>query len=260
MAVTEEKVYRYRVGAAFERVGSSLESQDVAEAMSKRRGIWISSDAEDLTKQLTQISPKDTWNRLLLLTPDIDKARLELLGVYFRSIVSPAKGIKLLESEELAEVLAADRPEDYFIGGLVDFADESLILYRGNLEPLVIPFDWFHTTPQGLQPDFHQFTVTDFGQTINLGDYEAASDAILYEFSRDARKRMKSRALASDDSLGAAIRRLRLQKNLSLKDFPNVSEKTLGRIERGEVEAPHQETIANIALHLGVSPEELESY
>jgi DNA-binding Xre family transcriptional regulator len=260
MVAKEKRVFRLRADDAFDRVGSSVDDRAVAPAFSLRRGIWISSDAKYLTKQLIQLSPKNTWNRLLLLTQDINEASLELLGVYFRSIVSPVKGIKLLDAEELAEVLAADRPEDYFIGGLVDFEDKSLILYRGNLEPLVIPFDWFHTTPQGLKPDFHQFAVTDFGQTIGLGDYEAATDAILYEFSHDTRKRLKSRSLRSDDSLGAAIRRLRLQRGLSLKDFPKVSEKTLGRIERGEVKSPHRQTIETIAARLGVSPADLPSY
>ena len=260
MAVKEKRLYRLRADDAFNRVGSNLEGQSIAQAFSTRRGIWISSDAKYLTQQLAQVSPKNTWNRLLLIAQDVTETRLELLSVYFRSIVTPVKGIKLLDPEELADVLDADQPEDYFIGGLVDFEDESLILYKGDLEPMVVPFAWFRTTPQGLEPDFNQFEVIDCGQTIGLGEYEAATDAILYEFSKDARKRMKSCALQSDDSLGAAIRRLRLQRGLSLKDFPNVSEKTLGRIERGEVKSPHSQTIANIASHLGVSPEALASY
>ncbi|MEM6446764.1 MAG: helix-turn-helix transcriptional regulator [Cyanobacteria bacterium P01_D01_bin.123] len=260
MAVKEKRLFRLRADKAFDRVGACVEEQALEQVLSKRRGIWISSDAKYLTQQLVHIPPKNTWNRLLLLTRDVSEATLELLSVYFRSIVSTVKGIKLLENEELVEVLDTDHPEDYLIGGLADFEVDSLILYRGNLEPLVIPFAWFHTTPQGLEPDFHQFKVSDFGQTVSLGDYEAATDAILYEFAQDTRRRLKARTLELEDSLGAAIRRLRLQKGLSLKDFAPLSEKTIGRIERGEVESPNCKTIETIASHLGVSPNTLNSY
>jgi hypothetical protein len=43
--------------------------------------------------------------------------------------------------------------------------------------------------------------------------------------------------LAEDSSLGAAVRRLPLQRGLSREDFP-VSAKTLARIERGETTPP----------------------
>jgi hypothetical protein len=53
---------------------------------------------------------------------------------------------------------------------------------------------WFRSAPR---PDFSAFSVVDSGQTIKLGDYEAATDAVLWEFDLDARARMQQRGMPS---------------------------------------------------------------
>jgi transcriptional regulator with XRE-family HTH domain len=49
-------------------------------------------------------------------------------------------------------------------------------------------------------------------------------------------------------------------RGLSRADFPGIHEKTIARIERGEVERPHGGTLDAIAKWLGVAPEEIETY
>jgi len=90
---------------------------------------------------------------------------------------------------------------------------------------LVVPLTWFRVRPDGPRPDLSDLAVTDFGQTIRLGEYEAATDAILYEFDDDSRWWAKKRQLATDRSLGGALRRLRLQKGLRQSDFPSLTAK-----------------------------------
>ena len=85
----------------------------------------------------------------------------------------------------------------------------------------------------------------------NPGDYEAAADAILYEFDEEYRTRAKKRL--RDKSLGGAIRRLRLQKGLRQSDFPGISAKEIARIEKGLVKEPHAATLSIIAERTGVS-------
>jgi hypothetical protein len=138
--------------------------------------------------------------------------------------------------------------------------DAAAILYRGNLEPLVVPVTWFRERPEGPTPDVSDLAVADFGQTVRLGDYEAATDAILYEFDGDFRLRAKARQLETDRSLGGAMRRLRLQKGLRQSDFPGLTAREIGRIERGEVKKPHQHTLAAIAKRMGVSADEISTY
>ena len=112
-------------------------------------------------------------------------------------------------------------------------ADAAVILYRGNLDPLVVPLPWFRKRSAGLNPNISDLAVTDFGQTVRLGDYEAATDAILYEFDGEYRRRAKKRQIATD-----RLRRLRLQKGLHRSDFPGLTAKEIARIERGEVRNP----------------------
>ena len=102
--------------------------------------------------------------------------------------------------------------------------------------------------------------VTDSGQTVRLGDYEAATDAILYAFDGEYRRRAKKRQLETDRSLGGAVRRLRLQKALRRSDFPGLTAKEIARIERGEVKKPHPRTLAAIAKRIGVSANEISTH
>ena len=123
-----------------------------------------------------------------------------------------------------------------------------------------MPVASFRTRPGGPKPDLHRLAVTDFGQTVCLGEYEAATDAILYEFDGAYRRRAKRRELERDFSLGGALRRLRLQKGLQRTDFRGLTPKEIARIERGEVKKPHARTVAILAKRLGVPAKQLATY
>jgi hypothetical protein len=117
-------------------------------------------------------------------------------------------------------------------------AANALVLYRGDLEPVVVPWSWFRARPSGPKPDFAELDVVDAGQTVKLGDYEAATDAILYEFDPDFRREQKKRRVRDDQSFGGSLGRLRLQRGLSRSEFPGLSAKEIARLERGSEEAP----------------------
>jgi hypothetical protein len=125
---------------------------------------------------------------------------------------------------------------------------------------LVVPLSLFAPRPTGPKPDFSDFEVIDSGQTIRLGQYEAAADAVLYEFDPEFRRLEKKRRISEDKSLGGALRRLRLQRGLGRHAFPGITAKTIARIERGEVKEPHDDTLAAIASTLGVKPEDISTY
>jgi hypothetical protein len=189
----------------------------------------------------------------------VEGARRELLHALFRFVVAAEEGVKLLPAAEIAEVFASSHRDDLFIGGAVDAADRVIVLYRGSLESLVVPLTWF-ARPGGPRAEITDFEVTDFGHTVRLGPFEAAADAILYEFDPEARRRAKQRSIAKDASFGGALRRLRLQRGLRREDFDGISAKEIARIERGEVAKPHDETIATLARRLGVKAGEIETY
>lgn len=105
--------------------------------------------------------------------------------------------------------------------------------------------------------------MTDYGQTIQLGSYEAATESLLYEFDPDYRRRIGKERRESDSSFGAALRRLRKQRGLRREDFaPLLSAKTVARIERGEVlpDALRDSTWEILSQKLGVKPEEIETF
>ena len=134
------------------------------------------------------------------------------------------------------------------------------MLVRGNLDLVTVPMSAFEPSGGGLAPDFARFEVTDYGQTLRFGDYEASFDAVMYEADGAYRRRLGKKRRAEERSFGAALRRLRLQRRVSRDDFPGITAKTIARIERGEVERPHTGTLETIATRLGVKPEEIETF
>lgn len=233
-------------------------AEEARRILAKRyRARWLIEASSELDL-LLRIEAHNPWHRALVLV-EMKPIRRECLRAQFRDVIAPGDGVCLLGKEELAEVLATENPDEYFIGGVVNRDDDVLVLFRGNFERLLVPLDWFRRDRPPF-PDFDDFEIVDTGQTICFGDYEAAADAVLYEFDRRARRRMKQREIAQDRSFGGALRRLRLQKGLSRADFPGIDPKTIARIERGEVSKPREETLLILAKTLGVAPEEIESF
>lgn len=220
--------------------------------------VWIADQATQVCP-LAQHKPRATANHRLLLLNGASQMEREVLSLVFRFVVSPGQGMRLLPAPELKDVLAAPNRGDLFIGGFSSPCDDLVVLYRGTLEPLVVPFSWFQRKP-GARLDFQSLGVSDYGQTVTFGDYEVATSNILYAHDAAYRKRAKQRELQHDDSFGASVRRLRLAHGLRRGDFADISEKEIARIERGEIATPHRRTLQTIAARLGVSVEELGTY
>jgi len=89
-----------------------------------------------------------------------------------------------LQIDELVQVLRSENRSDFVIGGKV-LPDRSLLLYRGNLESIVVPLSWFIHRPGRPEPDPTRLSVTDYGQTVWLGEYPASVDAILMDLDED---------------------------------------------------------------------------
>jgi hypothetical protein len=237
---------------------------DVRAAMTQRSvyTLWIapSEPAIELLLGTLPRRPRDSDLRLLSFDQTAGTAERNLLHAHFRFVVSVGNGVRLLPIPELIEVLGSDHRSDLFIGGVVMPTRSEILLYRGNLEPITVPLSWFGTRPGSADPDISRFEVADYGQTIRLGDYEASTDAILYEFDEDYRRRAKKRRAEEDQSIGGAIRRLRLQKGLRQSDFPGVTAKEIARIESGKVRKPHSDTLRKIADRTGVPADQIETY
>jgi len=236
---------------------------DVRAAMAEPSlySLWItpSVPAMELLLGTLPRRPRGRDFRLLSLKEPHGTAQ-NLMHAHFRFVVSVGNGVQLLPIAELIETLGSDHRADLFIGGVVMPTPSQILLYRGNLEPITVPLDWFTSRSGSAEADVSQFSVTDSGQTIRLGEYEASTDAILYEFDEDYRRRAKKRMAEEDPSIGGAIRRLRLQKGLRQQDFPGVTAKEIARIERGKVKNPHLDTLRRIAARTGVSVDQIHTY
>lgn len=166
----------------------------------------------------------------------------------------------MLSTSDMLEALASDDRADRLIGAAVDRDSQLVMLYRGNLQTVLVPFTWFDTPHGATRPDFTDFEPVDHGLGVRFGAYEAASDAILYDFDPAYRRRAKAAEVGRDNSIGGSVRRLRVLRGFKQSDFPGISVKEIGRIERGEVKAPHAGTLQRIASRFGVSVEELRTY
>jgi len=210
---------------------------------------WL-ADREAITK---------TRNRLLLIGNAKPRERAFFRAV-FENVISSDDDMRLLGLDDLFEVLGSPNRANLFIAGAVTAAAKSLVLIRGNLDSLVVPFSLFTARPNGPKPDYSDFEIIDSGQTIRLGHYEAAVDAVLYELDVEFRRHERKRQISEDKSFGGALRRLRMQRGLARDAFAGITAKTIARIERGEVKKPHTDTVATIAARLGVKVDEIATY
>ena len=223
------------------------------------QSVWVASTTSSLTS-LAALSPVHASDKRLLVLDDAPDVAQQLYCAYFRHVVVSSDALTLPDFAELTVVLSAPNRRDLFIGGVFDPQANAVLLYRGNLEPLVVPVTWFANRASRAVVDASDLRVIDHGQTIRLGRFEASSDAVLYEFDVEYRRAAKKRALKEDASLGASIRRLRLQRGLSREDFPGISAKALARVERSEISRPRARTLATIAKVLGVTVGRLDTY
>ncbi|HEU4561875.1 MAG TPA: helix-turn-helix domain-containing protein [Longimicrobium sp.] len=221
--------------------------------------LWIADHPEQVVVLAAEPPVLVNNNRLLVLNKTRRPER-DLLQIVFRIVLAPDKGVHLPDLDEMKEILAAPNREDLLVGAVADPANEMILLYRGNLQPVIVPYAWFSRRDSAPRPNFKDVEITDYGQTLRLGTYEASTDAILYAHDPAYRRAAKERLVQQDASFGGALRRLRLLKGVARCDFPGISEKQIARIERGEIAKPHKATVTSIAERLGVHPSDIPSY
>jgi hypothetical protein len=225
-----------------------------------KRTLWISGNSvmtDELLKSIPWPLNRRLGRAILLHKPTVES--IATLSKLFERVAYGAyRGF--LSGEELAEVLKASNRDVLFIGGTVDKGSETVTLWRGNLDSLIVPFSAFSVSGDGIEPDFNDFGVIDYGQVVRFGNYEATTDVILYKYDSEYRRRKNKERIASERGLGPAIRRLRIQRGLRQEDFPGIAAKTIARIEQGKVGSVHEKTRAAIASALGVDPKELDTF
>lgn len=230
--------------------------------------IWISASAGGTATLLEMASahgaanhrPHERLGNVLLLQPPKVES-IPVLHALFRRVVGEVRTFQMLPLAELLDVLLAppEESQDLFIGGSVDPASATVTLTRGNLEAVVAPLAMFR--PSGAAAlDPARLRVTDYGNTVCFGEYEATADAILYDLDAIYRRKQNARRRQEDRGFGPSLRRLRIQRGLGRADFPGVSPKTVARIERGETDKPHGNTLNVLAKALAVQPDEIETY
>ena len=237
-------------------------------AESSKECMWIVPNSVTVARLLgaaqevlrRQGQPKHRFGGLLALEPTKPSTAPILHGL-FDPVIGLSSSFKHLPYDTLLEVLRSPEEvaRDLLIGGWANAENELLILVRGNLQTLVVPFRMFEAT-QHARPDFRKLAFDDHGHTVRLGKYEASSDSILYDLDADYRRRLNAQRRETDRGFGPALRRLRKQRGLSRSDFPGLSEKTLARIERGEIERPHPRTIEALERKLEMTADEIASF
>jgi len=223
------------------------------------KSLWLILSSAALAV-LTSVKPQSSRDQRLLCLTSISPSSQHLIGAYFQPWLALSEDLAALEPDVLREVVRSADSRDRIIAAAYDAESAAIVLYRGNLDRIVVPLAWFASMASGAVADPAKLAVIDYGQTVSLGAFEASTDAILYEFDDEYRKTMRRRALAQDMSFGGSLRRLRLQRGLTQHDFPGVTAKTIARIERGAVATPHAATLAVVAKRLDVAVADLATY
>ena len=164
----------------------------------------------------------------------------------------------LLPVTEILTIFLRDDRDQFCIGGSIDPSAQAIICVKGDFSVISAPLTFFESSA-GVTPDFNDFEVIDHGRTLRFGKYQATFSVLLYERDIRYRRHLNRMREESDRSFGASMRRLRRQRGLKLSDF-GVLEKTVARIERGQVKHPRKRTLIRIAKLLRVAPEHIADY
>ncbi len=170
-------------GTTFEASDAHVIRSEHEAAVMYREGLptqWLVPDARWLDVVLRIGGGRRSDQRLLVPAP-IDAITTTALHALFTRVVSQPEGGHLLPADELAAVLSDAKPDESFIGGYVHHATAMVVLYRGELSSLVVPLDWF-ANPHTVRADPDDFEIVDWGHGVRLGEFEAGSDAVLYDF------------------------------------------------------------------------------
>jgi hypothetical protein len=221
--------------------------------------VWVVASNKrfaDLVRAVTH-GQRAVYRSVLFSYSRPDDATAVLLESSFgRLLLGPHATVPI---EDLVGILREEHPEDFCIAAQWIKDAKAVALWRGDFKMLTVPLAWFERESV-TKPDPTRLSVEDSGLTIRMGDYEAAFDAVLYEQDAAARKRMRGRMRAQDRTLGGSVWRLRTMRGVRRDEFGEIDEKTIARIERGEVQKPQRGTLEVIASRLGVGVDDLESY
>lgn len=260
---------KWLIGSSSVRVVLCKAEKDISLALpnATKSSVWISAGPKT-TDQFVRVvgtagigatAQKQIGKLLMLKSPKPNT--IPFLKGLVGTFAGESPDFKMLPKDQLAEVLAnaENGGQDVFIGGDIDSDLGLLTLVRGNFDRITVPLSIFRPNPIA-RPDFQKLEFDDYGHTVRFGDYEASTHSILYEADDDYRKRAKAKRRATDVGFGPSLRRLRTLKGVPQSGFQGVEEKTIGRLERGEVAKPQSKTLAIIAQTLGVKPQEIETY
>jgi hypothetical protein len=237
---------------SYERVLQALRGSSV-------HHVWIVASSDrfsDLVRAVADVGREVYRSKLFSYQRPDPLTAVVIESTFDRSLLGPTA---MVPFDELMEILEDEHPEDFCIAAQWIDAAKSVALWRGDFTMQTVPLEWFSAVGAPA-PNPTRLSVEDYGRTIRLGDYEASFDAVLYEYDAASRRRMRERMRASDRSLGGSIRRLRELRGVRRHEFGEVDEKTIARIERGEVKKPQRATLEKIAARLGVSVDELGTY
>ena len=179
--------------------------EEIAQSMrrSLAGSVWISTRQEATDNVLRNVQQcgcrRGPICGLITLEPPRPNS-IPGLNSCFRCLAGIAPDSKLLPLEELLDVLSSSPREaaGLFIAAVADPQSQTLALTRGNLKTITVCWSMFKPSGDGVEPDFKRLRLTDYGHTVGFGDYEAASDAILYETDPEYRRKSRKKLLAEE--------------------------------------------------------------
>jgi hypothetical protein len=231
---------------------------------------WVVSDKESVSDFLDEaVEQVGRWgfgkrhllgNLALLESPSLLSLRAVQDMDMFKVVLFAVPYTRWLPLAQMTEVWAAPNRRELLIGGVVDLSSQILTVYRGDFSRVTVPLSIFKPSGDGTKPRFKEFGILEYGHGVRFGNYESSAEVILYEGDPSYRKALKESRRAQERTLGASIRRLRMQRGVLQKDFHPLTARTIARIESNEVEMPHGKTLSKIAKRLGVEPDEIITY
>lgn len=103
-----------------------------------QKSLWLLRNSAALAV-LTSFKPRPSCDQRLLCMTSISPSSEHLIGAYFQQWLALSNDLAALAPDVLREVVSSAESGERLIAAAYDPASAAIVLYRGNLDRLVVP-------------------------------------------------------------------------------------------------------------------------
>jgi len=150
----------------------------LAKEFKERYPLYFNDYVNSCRNNIIKIGTVDSYN-LHYEISNIKKNYIKENNLFEKIIEKTNEYDKKLSRDEIIEIYESSKSNIFniFLAGTINKNNNTVILLRGNLQEITVPFSIFENFK--FIPDFNNLHIDDYGYTIGFGEFESTPEYIL---------------------------------------------------------------------------------